>query len=582
MTSIEVKKKAKKRSKIANLFSIEWSSFWVLVKMLLANYLSIDWKGNKKKAIIKCITSFIGFAVVVALSYLFFTLCNMFGIFSLLSSVPMSVPSIIVTILIIFSFIGNLNKVTDDLYFANDNKVLLTLPMNGGTLFLGRLGVCFVNLYLKALKVEIPFLLGYYLVSHYPIYMFIVLFFVWALIDLVMLFLAAIISIPTYFVKRFLKTHNLVNTLVLTLVIVLILGVCSYLISIIPDKIDIFSNWGPYFAVIQNGLNFYTNKMSFFFQTSMVYLGGFTGYSFSYLSGYGIGGLWTLLTLIGLLIVLFFLTIFLASPFYLALASGNDEIQGKNKKKKENKFTVASPLFSQYKKEWLLFIKDGTNTPNYIGLFLALPLLLALISKIFGAMDVNIRGENMVQVASLLILLLISLSANGMLANLYSKEGGAFKLNRTYPLKDKTIITSKIIYPLIVGTISILATTFVIANIRQSSFEGTLYMGFGACLIYLGHALYSAALDFSNPQDIFGEGSFLSKNENRSFILAFVTSFLVSILYYLYLTDPIKWLSTVPSSAGFKVLLLGIFFFLVNLTIFLRKIKYIYSKGESL
>lgn len=577
MTS-PIENKTKKKS----IFHVEWGPFYVLIKMLLANSLTIDWKGNKKKAIIKLVTSLIGFAATIALSYLFFYLCQLFGIFSLLSSVPMSVPSIIINILVIFSFIGVLGRTTNELYFASDNKVLLTLPMNGNTLFLGRLGVSFINLYLKALKIEIPFLLGYYLVSGYPIYMYFVIFVIWAIIDLVMLLLAAILSIPNYFLKRYLKTHTLANAITLSVLITLILAFCSFLIGIIPNKIDIFSNWGPYFNAIQNGLNFYTSKLSFFYYASMVCLGGFTGYNFSFFYGYGVAGLYTFLILIGSLVILFFLSLLLAGPFYLHLASGNDEIQAKTKTNKKYSLKADSPYRSQFYKEFLLFVKDSSFTPNYVGIFLALPLLLALISKLFGAMDVNIRGEAMAQVVLLLILLLIALTANGLVANLYSKEGGAFKLNHTYPLKDEVIITSKIIYPAILGSLSIICTTFVMASIRMQTFTSTVFMGLGATLIYLGHLLFSAGVDFSNPKETFGEGSFLSRNENRSYILAFATSFLVAILYYFYLQDPIKWLNDVPSTAGFKIFLLGIIFFLINLVLYRKKIKYIYSKGESL
>lgn len=574
--------KTSKKGTLKRFFHVEWGPFWILIKMLLANALSFDWKGNKKKVILKTVTSLLGFAAVIAISYLFFYLCVQFSIFSLLSAVPMSVPSIIVNVLLIFSFLGSLGRVTEDLYFANDNKVLLTFPTNGNTLFLSRLAVCFLNTYLKALKLEIPFLIGYFVVSGYPIYMCFVIFPIWAIIDMVLLLFAALLSVPNYYLKRFLKTHPMVNAFVMGGVIVLLLAFCGFLIGIIPPKIDIFSNWGPYFAIIQNGLTFYTKELSFFFETSKVYLGGFTGFSFAYFSGYGLNGLWTFLVLLGLLPLFFISCLSLASPLYLRLASGSDELQGKAKKENTDEKRTLSPNKSQLYKEFLLFFKDETITPNYVGVFLALPLILSLVTKIFGAMDVNSRGEGMVQVASLLILLLIALSANGLIARIYSEEGAAFKLNRTYPLKDSFIIGSKLVLPCLIGVLSILASVLSMAFIRKSTMESTLLMGFGAILIYLGHLLFSAGVDFSNPRDSFGETSFLANNENRSVILALATSIFVSLLYYYYLQDGILWLNDVNSSAGFKVLLLGILYFLVNLVLYLRKIKYVYKQGESL
>ena len=79
MTSA-IENKTKKKS----IFHVEWGPFYVLIKMLLANSLAIDWKGNKKKAIIKLVTSLIGFAATIALSYLFFYLLTLQAMFFLL------------------------------------------------------------------------------------------------------------------------------------------------------------------------------------------------------------------------------------------------------------------------------------------------------------------------------------------------------------------------------------------------------------------------------------------------------------------------------------------------------------------
>ncbi len=575
---------SKRGTKKRSFFHVEWHSFWVLVKMLLANSLSFDWKGNKKKAILKIALSVLGFAVVAAVSYVFFYFCMMFNIFSLLAFVPMAVPSIIVTILIIVSFIGSLGRVTEDLYFANDNKVLLTLPTDGNTLFLSRLFVCFVNTYLKALLLEIPFLVGYFLVSKYPVYMYFVVFVVWALIDMTMLLLASLLSVPAYYIKKYLRTHGAMNAAVISFFILLLLAFCAFVIVMIPERVDVFSNWGPYFTKIQSAMTYYKTSMPFFYQTSMLYLGDFSGFNFCYFSRSAISGLWTLLALIVLIPSLFIATLAFANPLYLKLASGTGELQGKAKKKEktlEEKRSL-SPLFSQLHKEALLFFKDSSFSSSYLGIFLALPLLLSLVNKLFSAMDLNAQGEKMVQVVSLLIMLLIALNANSTIAKIYSHEGGAFKLSRTYPLKDSWAVGSKLVIPSFFGVLSIVATVICMALIRPSMAEGTIYMGIGAALLYVGHLLFSAGVDFTNPRSPFGDVSFFSSNENRSVIFAFATAILASVLYYLYLQDNIFWLATVYSTAGFKVLLVSVIYLALNILLYVRRIKYIYKTGESL
>ncbi len=577
------KAKAKANKSLSSFFRVDFKAFSVLVRMLLSNSLSLDLKGNKKKAILKLLLSVLAFAIIAALSYLFFYLCVRFNIFSLLAFVPMDVPSIIVSILLLVSFLTSLGRVCEDLYFASDNKILLTLPTNGNTLFLARLFVCFLNTYLKSLLLEVPFLIGYFAVSGYPIYMYFALFFVWALIDLAMLLLCSLLSVPVYYAKAFLKTRALANALFSVLLIGVVLGLCVFLIFLIPSNIDIFSNWGVYFSKIQQGLVFYRTRLSFFYKTSMLYLGNFTGFSFAYFSKGGIAGLYVFLILLLALPLLYFASLLLSGPLYLRLASGSGELQGRSRgKRSKREGKTLSPLSSQLKKEGVLFFKDSSLSSGYIGVFLALPLLLSLLAKLFGAMDLNSRGEGYVQVVFLLVCLLLALSANSTIARIYSQEGGAFKLSRTYPLKEGYLISSKLVLPGFIGTLSLLACTIALCSLRSEMSEGTAYMGAGIILVYLGHLLYSAGLDFTNPKSGFGEASFFNSSENRATIMGFIVTALLSIFYYLYFQDHILWLASVQASAGFKIFLWGIFYLLGNILLYARKIKYLYKTGESL
>lgn len=569
------------RMSFKEIFQVNWKSFKVLISMLLANSLSLDFKKNKKKSIINITLKVLIFAIAIVISYIFFYFCIKLSVFSLLPFVPTSVPSIIINIMLIVSFITTLMKTTNELYFANDNKVLLTLPTNGGTLFLARLFVVFINSYIKALTLEIPFILGYFLVSKFPIYMLFIIFFIFIIVELVFVLLSAIISIPIYFIKKLFISYPLVKRIIYLVFIVAIIILVSLLISIIPEKIDIFSNWSPYFNMIQDGLKWYTNNLSFFYQTSLMYLGGFNGYVFKYFTGIGIGGLYTFIVFICLIPVLYFISLSLATPFYLKLASGNDELLAKSKIKKD-KSHIKNPIISQLNKELLLFIKDNKIAPAYTSVFIALPLLLSLICKIFMAMDLNSRGLSLVQVAMLLITLLIVLSTNALIAKMYSNEGGAFKIARTYPINNGLLLTSKITLPTLIGTISIIISYIIIANLRSELLIENLLLGLGILFIYIGHLLYSASLDFTNPKAEFGDINFLSNNENRSIIMSFILSALVSYLFYLFTEDSIIWISSIQMTSSFKLLLIGILYLIYNIFNYIRKIKYVYTKGETL
>lgn len=569
-------------NKLKNFFYVDWSSFFVFIKMLLNNSLSLDFKKNKKKSIISILTKVLIFAITAAISFLFFYLCDMMAIFSLISITPSSVPSIIIMIILFFSFVSTLFRVMNDLFFSSDNKVLLTLPSNGNTLFISRLFVSFITAYLKALKLEIPFLIGYFISNRYPIYMYFVIFLIFIVIELFFTLLSSLIAVPLYFVKKFLITYPLVKNILLILSIGTIITLASLLISIIPEKIDIFSNWSTYFYKVQDGLTYYTVNMSFLYNISSVMLGIYNGYKFSYFSGVAIYGLYTLIVLIGSNIILFLLSLALANPFYLRLASGNDELMEKHRNKNKNSKEL-KPGLSQFKKESLLFIKDNYVTPGYLTVFISLPLIMALIGKIFLAMDLNKRGISLSIVAILLITLLISLSANASIAKLFSIEGGAFNVGRTYPLNDNKKITSKIIIPMVIGIISLIITFIIIALLRTSLLLEMLLLGGGVILIYVSHLLYSAGLDFSSPKNIFGDISFLSNNEGRSTIYGFSLSLIITIIFYYSSYDNFYWINNdAKTSACFKVLLIGILLLAFSIYNYNKRIKYIYQKGETL
>ncbi len=566
---------------IKEIFHVNWKAFRVLISMLLANSLSLDWKKNKKKSLINVTLKFVAFAAAIAVSYIFFYFCKSLNIFSVLPYIPTAVPSIVINLMLIISFITTLFKVTNELYFASDNKVLLTLPTNGGTLFLARLFVVYINTYIKSLTLEIPFLLGYFIISGYPVYMYLVIFILFLIVDLVFVLLSATLSIPLYFVKRFLISYPLAKNALSLIFVVAIISGASVLIAIIPEKIDIFSNWSPYFYRIQDGMKWYMNNLSFFYQSSLMFLGSFNGYSFRYFSGGGINGLWTFIAFLGMIPVFYLISLSFATPFYLRLASGNDELLPKQSKKEKHSYPLKSS-FSQIKKEFLLFAKDSELAPSYTGMFVFLPVLLVLISKIFMAMDLNSRGLSLVQVAMLLITLLIVLTMNGIVAKMYSQEGGAFKVARTYPVKNGFLLTSKLFIPALLGSVSIVVSFAIIANLRQELFYENLLLGGGILCIYIGHLLYSAALDFTNPKTSFGDVSFLSNNENRSLIMAFILSALVTYLFYLFTQDSSIWIVSIQMTSSFKVLLVGILYLVVSIVSYIRKIRYVYAKGESL
>src|SRR5574344_1755341 len=97
---------------------IDGSSFWALVSMLLSNRFKVDFREDKKKSWGRLILLALGFGVITSLFYLFYFLTAQLNIFSALIFVPLSVPSIISSVLLLFGFLSLSKGLTEDLYFS--------------------------------------------------------------------------------------------------------------------------------------------------------------------------------------------------------------------------------------------------------------------------------------------------------------------------------------------------------------------------------------------------------------------------------------------------------------------------------
>ena len=69
------------------------------------------------------------------------------------------------------------------------------------------------------------------------------------------------------------KRHNVIAVIAASLFFIGLVGLVSWIVSLLPNKIDLFSSWGPYFNQIQSALNFYTNRLSFFYNLTLMFDG---------------------------------------------------------------------------------------------------------------------------------------------------------------------------------------------------------------------------------------------------------------------------------------------------------------------
>lgn len=561
--------KALRKRKFIERFGIDFRKLLTITSMLLKDKTKISFKANKKQSLIKIISSLVLFIVIIAASSAFYYVSKLLNLFSVLSFVPLSVPSFLSTFVLLISFVGIVVGLIQFLYFSNDNRLLITYPCNGNTIFVSRVLVYFINEYLKNVLIQVPLFLGYMIIMGFPWYSFLFTFVAFFFITILEVLLAAVISIPGYYVSMFLKKNYLVRSILLFIIFIGIIIGISYLLILMPNKIDIFTNWGPYFDRIQQFLTSYKTYLYPFYCLTILICGNYNGFNIITITSTSV---YTFLIIFGLILLLLILSNIIVNPLYFRFSSKSFEV--------ENNFSLGTKknrktpyLLSQFNKEMKLLMKNSLLLSSVVFSFVLLPLIVAFINKIFGAMKLSNVGEMYTQIVNLLIILLISLSSNTAISRAYSSEGEAFVLDRTYPKKSYYMLFSKLIFPMTIGSISIIVSAIIFKDLRQIDSTSITLFIIGAISLYIGHMLYSAQLDFCNINSTFVNDNFENKSTKASSFLAIIIPVIVALFFFYYIKD--------GNITGYlKFMIIGILFLAIFTVIFIQKIRLIYQEGQ--
>ena len=116
-----------------------------LVMMQLKDKLDFDFLSSKRTLISKIVFTLLKFIIVTAAAMGVFKISLMIGLFSLSSSlVPTYVMVFVFGLIFLLSTLSATLGLMHSLYFADDNKVLITFPVNTNLLFLSKLIVFYV------------------------------------------------------------------------------------------------------------------------------------------------------------------------------------------------------------------------------------------------------------------------------------------------------------------------------------------------------------------------------------------------------------------------------------------------------
>ncbi len=551
---------------------------FALVMMQLRDKITFSGAKDKKSLIIKVVLSLVKFIAVTAVCFLLcFISRQLLGLFY--ADETPSVMTLVLTIFFFLSLISCTAGLVKTMYFADDNKVLVTFPLGENIVFISKLLVFYVYEIIKGMTLLVPIILGFVLsmvtINLASPVAFIEIWIPVLIYTALPVLLGAILSIPTLFIVRLIKRYKAIGYVLFILIVsAVVYGVVS-LISIIPENLNLMTLYSTVIApAIRTFLREFSRRFGLFANIVSIFIGEKTPkglYAYNWL---------TLLKFVILIAInaLLFLIVFLTTKnlFYLMMRKNFEFNKERSENQRKNK--AHSVWFTFIVKEIRLTIRSSGTVLSFLSVYIVVPIMVFLMNKIFAAINTSVVGDNMSYAFNLLIMTLPLLASNSLIASVFSKEGRAGYIKKTKPIKIYFALIAKLLLYIVSSAISILVTVIVFSSFNNFGFAHTILLFLGIYLLNLGHMFWSASMDLMKPmnESYATTGEAISNpNENISTIVAFLLSAIFAFFSYILFGESIKFTNSL-TQAFLKLALIGLLVFASAFSMFMLKVKAFY------
>ncbi len=562
-----------------------------LVLMQLRDKIDLSWLKSTKERIHTVVNFLIKFLVLTLIYTSVLYIASLLGLVYY-SDLP-QIMTFVITFVMILLLISNTVGLTKALYFSEDNKVLITLPVSNNKIFISKLLVFFIYELKRSFSFTIPIILGCAINIFLKGYLSWTAFF-WMFIPLLLIvalpvLIGALLSIPALYAYRFINKHSYLKAILLVGVVALYVLVVVKVLEIIPTQIDLINQWPEIRIAIVNFLNNFESKNALITWITRTLIGEKFNNGVFYVN-------FTTILKVGLVFViicvLYGVSYVVSRPLFFKMMSKNFEFNKNNLKEKQNKKHSQFMAFNI--KELKVCFRSSEVSLNYLFVYVTGPLLILFLNRIFMAMDKSIFGTYMSYALNILLIVLPLLFSNGLVATLYSKEGRAGYIKKTKPVKLYKPLLAKLSFNMIMSIPSIIASVCIFSNYINVCAEqypkdfvglgtvNTILIIIAIILVYYSHLFYSATLDIMNPQnELYATTGtdVINVNENKSMVVAFVISIVYSLFAFMLFNE-----ATLNTSSlfvvSFKLFLIGVILAIYFISTFFLKIKAYYGQNK--
>lgn len=519
-------------SKKGNNTNNKSNKLLTLVLMQVKNKLDISSVKNTKELLRTILFTVLKLGVVTAIIYLILYLSSYIGLFYN-SDFP-RVVVIVLTISLVLSLISSTVELMKTLYFSDDNKVLITFPVDGNKIFVSKIIVFYLYELKKSLSFLIPITLSSVLLlvtkGLCPWYMLLWMFIPMTFILMLPVLIGSLLSIVAMYVTRFLKRVPVLEVLLFMGLVGIIVYLIVYLIGLIPTNIDLLNQWPTVSKEIRNFLLLVEDKLPFMAQLVSILIGDITPkltYALNVMSFV------KLLVLIIICAVLSIMAYFISRPFFFSIMAKSFEINKRVGKDKPNK--KHNKWITFVDKELKINLRNISISINYLIVYIAVPILILFLNVMYQAMNTREFGDLLTYTFNILMITLPLLASNSLVATYYSREGRAAYIKKTKPINIIYPLLIKLIFNVILSIPSVFITVWIFGSKAEFTSIVIWILAFTILLLHFGHMIYSATLDIMNPQNeqYATTGDVIDNpNESKSTFFAFLLAGIFTIIAY--------------------------------------------------
>lgn len=525
----------------------------------------------------RIVSPIIKFSVTFAVAYVFFFLNGMFGIVQNTSLFHLFV--FITAVLFIMQLISSTISCTNSYYVAEDNKVLITFPSSGASLFLSKLTIEFLKELKNTAALYFPISLALMLFASTgnPLSPFSIWSVFWVIIPTIfyvitIVLLASLLSVLYLQYLRLVKVAPVVRVIVLGAIFAALIYLAVVAINLIPPDLELRVAWNKIrFSIDGFIVKFseYAVPFTFFGTIICGFTGAYKGHRLSWVS-FGRFGI-----LLAIAIVLFLLVFIIIKKLFLHMMTKSVDYEKVNENAKHPNHIHHRHTTFMFK-ELKISFRTLEISGAYVVTYVLIPVLILLLCKIFDAINTSMKGDMLTIMFNVLLILLPLLASNAQISSAYSREGHAGYIKKTKPIKPFTPMVSKLLFNLVLSIPSIFASVFIVGKFGKIDTGSVVILGICILLIQYAHIFYSATLDFTHPRNenyqTEGQGA-KNPNENVSTIVAFVMAIVFAFFVFFFFKEQISKEAPTFINAAKRMLAISIVTFACCFTLYILKLK---------